>query len=392
MRSPFLSVWTSVALAAFAAAQNPGPLQLRGYDPVTGFEQLSNSTRAPSVEIRYGEQPGEATLLLVHTTVDVSVAGQVVARSVAQVVPSLVAPTWTLANLSLPPQFKKSQANSTALRIPPGRIVRHLQTWLAAGAPAQFGSHNTTTANRTVIWDDPHWDRLEFDYDERQAWMAGNWSYVQSAPVVEVGGVASRAATLAVHEHALANNYSVDPASLDALDTFLHRELGFEVFVQPVHIGMPGIDGKRPIRLGQYATIRRRALLEDQPIGDAGLWHQFWGAERWLPSLFQSQVNTYLGLKGEYMHVLFSSPVVELTAWVPTTYGYVPRLQRDNLNVLGPNTGRVRPEIAIFDLPLDAVSGIVYFSALGPNGLLPITPVGAMSGGALLHAGDMPVW
>lgn len=391
--SPITRHFLAIATAALASAtstaaaqQIPG-LQIRAYDDLAAPGPWTNEVGPGTswVALRYDERSDETTLVFVNTSIDTTVAGPVIARGLIAVYPFLASPGpgWRgnsseLNALTEPRNIEWENAGAS-LVVHPRRVARHLVRFLESNGPVtEFGTHNPDPETRDVVFGQQTWPELE-PHDERAAWTAPVWWQNQPlppTPIFHAGVLGYHSVFQAAYEYAVESSLNLDPESLFKLAEFLEQEIGFEVFVQSVHVKRPPTGPVR-VRFGQTAVIRRRSLLQQ----NQDPWHAAMGATRWVPSVIDADQMVYLGGRGEFMYILFDGPVSGLRAWVPVPGTLMPVQQIPNPVV---NGAVLRPEIAVFSCPSNTPGGLVYFD----DGHNLIPPAHALSGAALLWPFD----
>lgn len=371
----------------FSIAQ--GGLRIAGLDdPLGETPGWGQSSTQQYAALQHDENPGETTLLFVHTTIDASVAGPRVARGVFAVYPFLSPPAnWTAADPAL-----ASLAASTTfvnptepLVIPPARIAMHLSQYLGTPLPATgYGTSNTGTAVLQRAVGPYAWPTGLPAWDERQAWSQLTW--LTANPLVspfafDVVQLGRASVFQAAYRYVAGSSLPpLDDAAVQELAGILDQELGFEMHVQAVHVERPTAGVPR-VRFSQRAVIRRRSLLEI--VLDP--WRMQMGAQRWVPSLLDHGIYVYLAGRAEYFHVLFPQGVSNLRAYVKVASGAWVTVQQIPNPVWG--EGVLRPDIAVFPCPADATWCTAYFEDTTNPGV-PVVPVRPFENGAMFWPFD----
>ena len=348
MKSP-TPLFTALVLGAVAPAQTSG-LQIAACETATTppGEWGSELDEAEFASLLYDELPGETTLLFVHTTIS---PGGKAAAGVISVYPFLRPPdaSWTGSSPELlsPRFWVPNQA--TQLGIPPDRVRRHILQFLDQPDPS-YGTSNQGSSAITRYYGPPStWPGLA-NADERKAWAATSWTQAGQEPIFHIFNVTElgRAAVIqAAHYHALPFFEQLNPDALTALNDLMQEQLGFQIFVQAAHVNTA--PNPPTIRFSQIAVMRQASLFQviEPP------WFAAMGPQWWVPNVLDPLRWIYFAFKQDEMRIRFPHAVCGLRAWIPTTTGLV---STDQLM-----DQPTPPDVARFQFPWNAVSGIVYF-------------------------------
>ncbi|HHH28623.1 MAG TPA: hypothetical protein ENK57_09795 [Polyangiaceae bacterium] len=365
-----------------------------------------SSNDSGDVVLEYDESATEHSLLFVHTTIDETVAGSVVTRGLIGAMPFLVAPPSTGTGLGWPltsPEFTALQSTYSfegqPSVIPPRRIAQHVQAFVAANYGPGFGTFGN---NGNVQVDDTTVQPTTTlaDWDERQAFANVAWtSYSNSTRQTFVPeDLGRRSVIQAAYEfqNSMPNLPPLDAGSLAKINEMLDQKVGYEIYIQVVHVIPPAPSGKIRIHLGYYMKLRRRSLLQ-QGLAN---WLSIKGVDRYAPHAFDRNVSVYLGPLGDEAHILFDHPVgslaqpTTLVAYFPTTSGFVAVPQTPNPTSPYPPYDLLRPNVGIFQVPMNAITGVAYFEDVFaaptmPGGVpQPVLPVNPFESGAFFFAYD----
>jgi len=381
MKRLLLTIASGALGASFGLAQTTlTPLEIAGLESPDDPVEFGTSARHSLALLRYGEAAGETTLLFVHTTLDVSVAGPLIARGVFDVYPFLDSDRNWAAN---DPAFANYivENPSEELVLAPSRVVRHLERWRTHQPPEYFGTHSSTNTP-TVNYVPPASWPATTAADARRPWTQnGLFVPANGAQAVKVGPLGRGAVFQAAHDYVLDYpQFPLSEASLMRLADIIDNELGYVIAIQAIHVRPPEAGQTKPrIRMSQVARVFRRALNDDP--GDSWVKRLF--RPRDIPSAIDKNVSVYLAPRGDDMHVVFPGPVSGLVAWVPTPSGWMEVPQKGPVFETGSDQP-VRPEIARFAWPTAGLPSIVYFTK---SGALQV-PVNAMDRGALVWPFD----
>jgi hypothetical protein len=386
MNSPTI---LSALLTSAVALVGQQDLRIAGFvAPNSDPSEWGEKTEAAQAAVRYDELAGEHTLLFVHTTVDPSVAGQVVADGITKALPFMASPigsNWTLAAPELV-AMTGYQFSGMAPMIPPRRIANHIAQFAAANFGAGYGSYNPATTGFVEVTTAANMVATPTsNEDERQPWANSIW-----ATQTSIGGVSFDTAQLgragiiqSAYEYVsfVGNLPPIDAGALQALNDLLDTDLGFEIYVQAAHIkpatSGPGYD----IRLTRHARIRRLSLLQLE-----GPWLAIKGKARHVPHPCNAEANIYLAPRGDEMHIVFATAVgtlanpTTLRAYVPTSSGVAIVDQTANPILLGV---LLRPEVGIFQCPPGMITGVVQFEQVSNPGIA-FPPLGPIDRGAYI--------
>ncbi|MFN3244814.1 MAG: hypothetical protein ACE37K_25150 [Planctomycetota bacterium] len=346
------------------------------------------TTEAGYAAIRYDELPGEFTLLMVHTTVDETVCGTVVAEGLTTALPFMVQPTK--ANWTLDDTFLAAASNITytgfAPMVPPRRIANYVNHFTGLGYPTGYGTDNEVGTT---------WQTHEMDgttvtsplgpADERNPWWHSSWSTNPTYGVEQFysSGLGRESVLQAAHEFVplVPGAPPLDENSIAILNTMMDSSIGFEIYVQAIHIKKPDPQGDIDVRLSRHVRIRRRSLGQ-QTTG----WALAKGPERHVPSPVDDQQRWYFGPLGGEMHVQFPTDIASLeqpsrvTAYFTLIGGGIQTVQQTP-NPLGPTGELLAPNMGIFIVPLNCAPGTqVYFEHERAPGAV-LAPVGASGNG-----------
>ena len=381
-----------VLLAAAIPAQTPN-FEIGSFDngptspPVWG-----QTTDGDEVLLRYDELQGEYTLLMVHTTVDVSVAGQLVARGVINAMPSMLAvsDTWSLTSPELVAVNGATWSGEKPV-IPPRRVAAYVQEFRSQTTPpTTWGTYNlgpNPTESRTWA---PGAAVPTLQRVERYASAGVNHRLVAQGHLIDCSNLGFRSVTQSAYEYhhfmQLSNLGQLDPRMLTSLDDFLSNQHGYEIYVQAIHI-KPTSSNSVLVRFSKHVKLRRRSLQQ----AVQNLWLTLKGPARSLPYMLDADTSLYFGPRGDEAHFVFLDEVAtfeqpsQLIAYFPTADGLVAVNQTPNPV---DNNQLLCPEIAIFEVPEEAQMGVVLFAHQN-SPLIPFAPpVGAVDGGGFLIAFD----
>ena len=388
---PYQLALTYLALATSPVLAQQLP-EIAGLDWGTP-SSWSQTTEDGLAALRWGEAPGEHTLLMVHTTIDAEVAGAVVAEGVQKALPFMVSPAgagWTVSHpvfAAAAQQLGYEFSGSDAV-IPPERVVSFVGKFIASGYSSAYGTHNqgSTEVTRHV---GHHFVALPVGAkasDERQPWARTSWWLQQDSGFDFDGFATSQLGRESVNQavHEFAERYGlgpVDDAGIEKLNHLLDLKLGFEIYVQAISV-VPSTGPGDPdrIKFKRYVRIRRYSLFGDEN----DYWALVKGGPRHVPDLLDAARNVYLAPLGDEMHIVFPGPVssilrpAPLRAYVPTVNGYAIVQQTPNPVLHGVLQ---RPDIAIFACPPDATFGVVLIEDEQSPGV-PVLPLGANGLGA----------
>lgn len=333
--------------------------------------------------LRWVEQPGERTLLLVHTTVDADVAGQSQADGVKALLTFMPSPEdegWTHSASEL--QAAAATWDFTYEGedpvIPPARVAAHLDAFASSGYAAGFGTHNTTTANVLRHAAQGVVATPNNAYDERMAWVDPGW-FVESTtslPGFDTAALGRAALLQQAYFHESQGGPTIDADALDDFDALMNEKFGYDIYIQPISVLLPDDETGRPrIRFRRHTRVRRVSLYGN------GL--DFGSV--WLPNLSNATERIYLTPRGGNLYVEFPNAVSSASRPTPLRAyfrvvggGYVMVSQTAN-PIIG---GQVAlPEVAIFAVPSDVVWSVTLFDD-EQNPTVPIVPVGACGSGA----------
>ena len=378
----------------FEVAEFPEP----STPPVWGQE-----TTAQQVALIYEEKPGEHTILMVHTCVDVQVAGPAIARGVATALPFLALPSaaWSPASPELAALSATYKFSGQQLVVPPRRVAAYVQEFVGANYSTDYGTRNLGTTTETRLLapgmivapaNDPTDERLPFG--------TATWSSEQSVPWTFDAGDLGHASVIqtAYDFHSLVPN--IPPLSthaLEVLNRFMHEDLGFAMYVQALHVTKPSsTDPKINVRISRHARVTRRSLLEiNEPPFTVAV-----GKDAWVPWPIDPEAFVSFAAHGEVLMFDFGTPVsfpgqlVTLTALMPTLNGYVEVQQI--ANPLDEHGNPLRSEVGLFPCTDILSPGLAFFFiTAGPgaptDGAAPpmIEPVHNYQGGHLIIPYDL---
>lgn len=371
-----LLLTTSVVIAQ-------SPLRIAGFDttPIAWVQNIEDANAA----VRYDELAGEHTILFVHTTVDETEAGPLVAAGVISALPFMVSPIHSNWQLTAPELAAMSGYTFSGEQpmIPPRRLANHIATFVGTSYGTGYGTHNpsasafatqTTTNGMVAV--------PTLNEDERRAWANSVWTWQES--INEYSFATAKLGRESVFQAAyeyvnlIPTLPPIDDAAITALGTLLDSKLGFEMYIQAAHIKPPTSTGPIQVRLSRHARIRRRSL-QQTTLG--------WAApDRYVPHPGNVHTNIWLAPLGDELHIIFPVEVGTIAnptlirAYIPTSNGLVAVDQTPNPLLLG---AVVRPEVGIFQCPADTIAGTAYFELLTEPGI-PFEPIGHFERGAFV--------
>ena len=380
---------SAIPLFLFVAATAPAQVfQLTGYDDLTTplGPPVSGILDARWAALTYNEEPGEATLIFVNTTLEPPPPTNADLASVAEgivvVYPFLAPPeAWTTGDPSaLPSGVTLAAATATDLVIPPLRVRDHISKFLQAGGPggtSAFGTYNPPPGTvASVQWSSTSATLQGLAPDEQRPWIdlgAPGWATASAnIPVFEVANLGCASVQQAAHNLVEANTpwLDVDDLQVGLLNDLLREDYGFLIHVQAAHVKSE--PGANPVvRFSQPRVMRRASLKSFEPSPLPPM--------RWVPWIVGEEQRMYLGGRGEHLTIQFTELVGNLTALIPTSSGTV-AVSQQPWPVEVPNP----MNIACFSYPPNAVTGLVYFT--GTN----LLPVGHNLGAAMVWAYDPP--
>ena len=394
----FVALWAVTSTSVLVAQDHPevaginNPLQSN--PPALVWGQTTDEWLAA---LRWVEQPGEYTLLMVHTTIDTEKSGPLLAKGICKTLPFLVSPVgagWD----DQAPELARYQIAGQAQMIPPVRVAAFVDQFVQSDYAAGYGTHNSTSqpvlrhaaashfaafsGGLPVVVTDPT--------DERQPWLGSSWySALQSGqalPAFDSVRLGRASVLQMAEEFAERHEVSFDFDSIEMLLQQIDKEHGFEIYVQAIAVRPPVSPGdKIQLEYKRFTRIRRHSLFVDGNLLALGL-------PRHVPDPFDADQRLYLAPRGDEMHIVFPFQVNALNrppvlrAYVPTLTGYmiVPQIANPTIvvagieMVTGPNTAR-------FAVPVDAIRGIVWFEDVRFLGTA-VVPSGAVDLGACISA------
>jgi len=372
-----LLLTTSVVLAQ-------SPLRIAGFDttPLAWVQNIEDGDAA----VRYDELAGEHTILFVHTTVDETEAGPLVAAGVISALPFMVSPIHSNWQLTAPELAAMSGYTFSGEQpmIPPRRLANHIATFVGTSYGSGYGTNNpATTGFLTQTTTNGMVATPTLNEDERRAWANSVWTWQESINEYSFNTamLGRESVFQAAYEYAnlIPTLPPLDDAALTALGTLLDSKLGFEMYIQAAHIKPPATaTSPIQVRLSRHARIRRRSL-QQTTLG-------WTSPERYVPHPSNVHTNIWLAPLGDEMHIIFPTEVGTLAnptlirAWVPTSNGLVAVAQTPNPILFGEV---VRPEVGIFQCPPDTIAGTAYFERLDNLGV-PFEPLGHFERGAFI--------
>lgn len=380
MNSPTLFACLLVTSTAVLAQD---PLRIAGFDttPIVWVQNIEDA----DASVRYDELAGEHTLLLVHTTIDETVAGPLVTAGILKALPFLASPTKSNWQLTAPELAAMTDYNFTGQQpmIPPRRIANHITTFVATSYGPGYGTFNpassgyvtrTTTNGMVAI--------PTANEDERRAWANSTWTWQTAISDYSFDSVqlGRESVYQSAYEYAtlIPTLPTLDDGAIEALNALMDSKLGFEIYIQAVHIKPPTSTGPIDVRISRHARIRRRSLQETT-LG--------WvGPDRYVPHPADASVNIWLAPLEDEMHIIFPVEIGTLNnptsvrAYVPTTTGLCVVEQTPNPVYLGE---LLRPDVGIFQCPANTIAGTVYFELLAEPGFT-FPPIGDFNRGAFI--------
>jgi hypothetical protein len=385
MHSPTLTAL--LVLTTTSAVLTQDPLRITGFD--TGYTGVwGQHIEDAEAAVRYDELTGEHTLLFVHTTIDETVAGPLVTAGIISALPFLASPTRENWQLTAPELAAMSGYDFSGEQpmVPPQRLANHISNFVTSGYSSGYGTNNAqgsgyvtqTTASGQVA-------PPPGGGDERRAWANSTWTpqpslgeTAQSFSTIRLGRESIFQAAYAFAAD-LPNAPPINDDAIEALNALMDSKLGFEVYIQAVHIKPPTNNGGEiEVRLGRHGRVRRRSLHE----GTLG-----WvGPDRYAPHPFRADVNVWLAPTGDSMHIIFPVEIGSLAnpttvrAYVPTSNGVVAVDQVANPIFEGQ---LLRPNVGIFPCPPGITTGIVLFERISEPGI-PVAPIGHINRGAYI--------
>ncbi|MFK7741563.1 MAG: hypothetical protein AB8H80_14690 [Planctomycetota bacterium] len=392
--SPLLTL-ASLAVAGTSAAataqQLPEVTSMTEW-PTTSWSQ--EVSEADSAAIRWGSDPGEYTFLMVHTTIDKSIAGSILFEGITSALPYMASPLdaqWTKQDPAL--QALATSKNYSFVGeepvIPPARIAAHIQAFLA---PTETGSNTPASGYAyyhpiggpivsTTNYAANHMVAAATGSDERSVWKSSIWqnSYLWGGSFYTLYLAQQSVLQMTQRFGQVNPSHTVDLDAVDAFISAASTKYGFDVFVQPISVKLPTGNQVGPeIRFRRFTRIRRVSLH-----GNEGPWEALRGPDRWIPYMADATQRVYLAPRGSQMHIEFPTAVSSLTnrkpmrALIQTASG--PRILHQTPNPIE-NGEVVAPEMAAFEVPSDIGPGAIEFrSILAPT--VVVAPVGATGGG-----------
>lgn len=347
------------------------------------------NTTAGNATIRYDEQPGEFTLLMVHTTIDETVAGSLVTNGILTAFPFMEQPTeanWTLTDPDLTALSNVTYSGYDPM-VPPRRMANYISHFTSSNYPTGYGTENefgttwvTRETSSTLV------AQPSLNTDERNPWWHASWSTssLHQVPSFWTSSLGRESVLQSAHEFVstLPNSPPLDDVAIGYLNDMMDSTIGFEIYVQAIHIKKPDTQGNTDVRLSRHIRIRRRSLGQ-QGTG----WYLAKGPERHVPNPFDATQRWYLAPIGDEMHVEFPAPVastdqpVRVTAYFTLVGGGVATVQQTP-NPLDIHDELLAPHMGIFVVPANAAPGSeVYFEHERAPGVA-VAPIGANVNGA----------
>lgn len=384
MNSPTALI-SLLATSTVLLAQNP--LEITDPDtlPIVWGQDIDSADAA----VRYDELPGESTLLYTHVTVDENVCGTIVASGIINALPFLASPAKEQWTLSAPEFTALTNVNFSGFNpmVPPRRIANHVVAFGEANDPGNWGTSNSLTTGWATHHVFPNMvSQVTLAADERMPWSTPLWAWNDnvSANVFDTVSLGRGGVLQSAHEYM--NAFSLPPVNAEAitaLSNLMDSSVGFEIYVQAAHV--KPVAQEVEVRLSRHTRIRRRSL------------HQFenwpYGPQRHVPMPSNADINIYLAPRGDFMHVVFPVEVgtpsnpTQLRAYVPTPNGLV--LVDQIANPTNENGEILKPKVAIFPCPADAIDGIMYIDHESNPGQR-FAPVGHYGFAAVISAYDIP--
>jgi len=377
-----------LALLSASALLAQDELRIADFDqnPMT----WGQTTEAGDAAIRYDELPDEFTILMAHTTVDETVCGTVVAAGIVNALPFMVQPTkanWTLSDPHLA-GMQDVLFSGHAPMIPPRRIANYITHYTGANFPTGYGTDNEN--GTTWITQEANLNQFvapPTPADERNPWYHSSWQTNQTYSVETFwsSGLGRESLLQAAHEYVplVPGAPPLDDTAIAILNGMMDSTIGFEIYVQALHIKKPNQEGDINVRVSRHVRIRRRSLGQ-QTTG----WLLAMGPERHVPNPVNANERWYFAPLGDYMHVEFPTHVATLeqprrvTAYFPLIGGGF-RAVLQEANPLDPFNQLLDPWKGIFKVPSNIAPGAEIYFSHDRAPLEPLLPVGANEFGGI---------
>lgn len=353
-------------------------------DEVGDPEQLlwSQTTNGGEAALRWWEQGGEYSLVMVHTTIE-KAADLQLPKGITKALPFLVPPAegWSHAD----PELDPYTVSGEPLMIPPRRVAAFVEQFARSQFGPGFGTHNQSGtpvlryASPSLF---PNPALVTDGTDERQPWLESVWgSSPHGLDYFDSQRLGYESVMQMALEHAKLEGLTFKQEAIDSMLTKIEQHHAFEVYVQV--IGVRPSSGERiKLDFKRFTRIRHHSL-------QASLTQQCdlsLGPPQHVISPLNESHYLYLAPQGDRMHILFPFPVsvygrpAVLRAYVPTSTGYVllPQLVNDYcVDESGARTAK-GPNIAQFLVPSNATSGWVWIEDSRFPGFA-VDPMGSVS-------------